>query len=48
MGDDNKMGSLFFNLIILMPKNDYVKLVIDVQTYNTLTPWRTLQFNPAP
>ena len=29
MGDDDDMGSLFVNPIILMPKNDYVKLVID-------------------
>ena len=31
MGDDAKMGSLFVNPIILMPKNDYVNLVIDAQ-----------------
>ena len=29
MGDDDEMGSLFINPILLMPKNDYVKLVID-------------------
>ena len=29
MGDDDEMGSLFVNPIILMPKSDYVKLVID-------------------
>ena len=29
MGDDDEMGSLFDNPIILRPKNDYVKLVID-------------------
>ena len=29
MGDDDKMGSLFVNPIILMPKSDYLKLVID-------------------
>ena len=29
MGDDGEMGSLFVNPIILIPKNDYVKLVID-------------------
>ena len=28
MGDDDEMGSLFVNPIFLMPKNDYVKLVI--------------------
>ena len=31
MGDDNEMGSIFVNPIILMPKNDYVKLVIDAR-----------------
>ena len=31
MGDDDKMGSLFVNSIILMPKNDYVKLVIEAR-----------------
>ena len=31
MGDDDEMGSLFVNPIILMPKNDYVKLVIDAR-----------------
>ena len=30
MGDDDKMGSFFVNPIILIPKNDYMKLVIDV------------------
>ena len=29
MGNDDEMGFLFVNPIILMPKNDYVKLVID-------------------
>ena len=29
IGDDDEMGSLFVNPIILMPKNDYVILVID-------------------
>ena len=37
MGDDNEMGSLFFNPIILMPKNDYVKLVIDARYPNSVT-----------
>ena len=37
MGDDNEMGSLFVNLIILMLKNDYVKLVIDVRYLNSVT-----------
>ena len=31
MGDDDEMGSLPVNPIILMPKNDYVKLVIDAR-----------------
>ena len=29
MGDDCGMGSLFFNLIILMPKKEYVNVVFD-------------------
>ena len=37
MGDDDEMGSLFVNLIILMPKNDYVKLVIDARYVNSVT-----------
>ena len=37
MGDDNDMGSLFVNPIILMPKNDYVKLVIDARYLNSVT-----------
>ena len=36
-GDDNELGSLFVNPIILMPKNDNVKLVIDTQFLNSLT-----------
>ena len=31
MGDDDEMGSLFVNPIILMRKTDYVNLVIDAQ-----------------
>ena len=31
MGDDDEMGSLFVNPIILMPKSDYVQLVIDAR-----------------
>ena len=31
MGDDDEMGSLFVNPTILMPKNNYVKLVIDAR-----------------
>ena len=36
-GDDDEMGSLFVNPIILMPKNDYVKLVIDARYLNSVT-----------
>ena len=35
MGDDDETGSLFVNPIILMPKNDYVKLVIDARYLNS-------------
>ena len=31
MGKDDEMGSLFVNPIFFMPKNDYVKLVIDAR-----------------
>ena len=37
MGDDDEMGSLFVNPIILMPKNDYVKLVIDARYLISVT-----------
>ena len=37
MGDDDEMGSLFANPILLMPKNDYVKLVIDARYLNSVT-----------
>ena len=37
MGDDGEMGSLFVNPIILMPRNDYVKLVIDARYLNSVT-----------
>ena len=37
MSDDDEMGSLFVNPIILMPKNDYVKLVIDARYLNSVT-----------
>ena len=44
MGDDDEMGSVFVNPIILMPKNDYVKLFIDARYLNSVTdltnyPW---------
>ena len=37
MGGDDTMGSLFVNPIILMPKSDYVKLVIDARLLNSVT-----------
>ena len=37
MGDDDEMGSLFVNPIILKPKNDYVKLVINARYLNSVT-----------
>ena len=37
MGDDDEMGSLFVNPVILMPENDYVKLVIDASYFNSVT-----------
>ena len=35
--DDDEMGSLFVNPIILMPKNDYMKLVIDARCLSSVT-----------
>ena len=37
MGDDDEMGSLFVSPIILMPKNDYVKLFNDARYLNSVT-----------
>ena len=37
MCDDDEMGSLFANPIILMPKNDYVKFVIGARYLNSVT-----------
>ena len=37
IGEDDEMGSLFVNLIILMPKGDYVKLVIDARFLKSVT-----------
>ena len=34
---DDEMGSLFVTPIILMPKNDYVKIVIDTRYLNSVT-----------
>ena len=36
-GVDDEMGSLFVNPIILMPKSDNVKLVIDARFVNSVT-----------
>ena len=36
-GDDDELGSLFVNPIILLPKVDYVKLVIDAIYLNSIT-----------
>ena len=37
MGDNDEMGSLFVNPIILMPKNDNVKLVNVARYLNSVT-----------
>ena len=37
MGDDDELGSLFVNPIILMPKNDYVEIVSDARHLNSVT-----------
>ena len=37
MGSDVEMGSLFTNPIIILPKGDTVKLVIDAQYLNSIT-----------
>ena len=37
MGDDDEMGSIFVNPIILLPKNDNVKLVVDARFLNPVT-----------
>ena len=37
MSDDDEMGSLFVKPIILRPKNDYVKLLIDARYLNSAT-----------
>ena len=48
MGDDDKMGSLFVNPIILMPKNDYVKLANDARHLNSVTDHGSYQLLLAP
>ena len=37
MGDDDELGSLFVNPIILLPKADYDELVIDARYLNSIT-----------
>ena len=37
MGDDEEMRSVFVNLVILMPKSNYVKLVTDARFLNSVT-----------
>ena len=37
MGDDDELGSLFDNSIILLPKADFVNLVIDARYLNSIT-----------
>ena len=37
MGSDVEMGSLFTNPIIILPKGDTVKLVIDARHLNSIT-----------
>ena len=37
MGDDDELGSLFVNPIILLPKTDYVKRVIEARYLNSIT-----------
>ena len=37
MGDHDEMGSLFVNPIILMPRNQYVKLLFDARYLNSVT-----------
>ena len=36
-GNDDEIGSLFVNPITLMPKKDYIKLVIDARYLNSVT-----------
>ena len=47
-GNDDEMGSLFVNPIILMPKNDYVKLVIDARYLNSVTVFKNLSDRSRP
>ena len=36
-GDDDKMGPLFVNPLVLLPKNNYVKLVTHAHYLNSVT-----------
>ena len=48
VGGDDQMGSLLINPIILMPKNDYVKLVIDARYLNSVTDLTNFSWLLAP
>ena len=48
MGDDEEMGSLSVNPIILMTKNDYVKLVVDARYFNSVTDLRNYSWPLEP
>ena len=48
MGDDDEMGSLFVNPIILMPKSDYMELVIDARFLNSVTDLSNYWWPPEP
>ena len=48
MGDDDEMGSLFVEPIVLMPKNNYVKPVIDARYLNTVTDLRNCSWPLEP
>ena len=48
MGDDDEMGSLFVNPLILVLKNDYVKLVIDARYLNTVTDFTNYSWQLEP
>ena len=48
MGDDVELGSLFVNPIILHPKAEYVKLVIDAKCLNSLNDLTNRSWPPEP
>ena len=48
MGDDDETVSLFVNSIILLPKSDYVKLVIEARFLNSVTDLTTYSWPLAP